>query len=186
MGTTSAGYRGLKRRYIGPVMLCGIILLLLCACFTFFSSNGTGANTGPQTHYVGFSLEGGMTLQEAIDGSSDGDTILLAPGLYNASAVIDKAITIKGTPQGTPVLQPAKSAPMLTVGSKGVTLSGLTFSGMKRSGAAIYAKDSPDLRIDGCVFLECSSAVELEQCQGLRQCFDYQCFHIIYEKWRGP
>jgi len=163
MGSTRPEHRGVMGQCRSPVLLLFALAILLLSCLSLVCP---AAGSGPKanTLYVGFGSDSYAGLQEAIDAASGGDTILVAPGLYNTSAKVDKALTIKAADEGSPILQPSSSAPMLEVESEGVTITGLTFSGIKRTGSAISAKSSPDLRIEDCVFMECVSAIAIREC----------------------
>ena len=60
--------------------------------------DGAGGSTG---RFLLVGNGGFATIQEAIDASSDGDTILVAPGTYNENVVVNKSITLLGAQSGT-------------------------------------------------------------------------------------
>ena len=57
------------------------------------------------------------TIQEAINGSSVGDTIEVSPGTYVENLVVDRSLTIYGTDKASTIVIPALSAPNPCTGS---------------------------------------------------------------------
>jgi len=72
------------------------------------------------------------TIQLAVDGVSDGDTILVGPGTF-AGALVDKSVEIKGVGGATIDSGPVHGSGLiqgfrLLAGSAGATISHLTFT----------------------------------------------------------
>lgn len=85
-----------------------------------------------------------MTIQEAIDSASAGDTILADAGIYNESLVVDKPLTLQGAQAGVPAKALVNGLPLgavrsgsetvidsahcLLILSSGVTIDGFSFT----------------------------------------------------------
>jgi len=55
------------------------------------------------------------TLQACIDGSANGDSINIAPGFYNTSVTLNKAVSLIGAGVGSTFIQALSSQRVVTV-----------------------------------------------------------------------
>jgi nitrous oxidase accessory protein len=78
------------------------------------------------------------SLKKAVSIASDGDTILLNPGIYKeGNIVITKSITIIGN--GNPILDGEHKCEIFTVSGKNITIKGITFRNSGYSAMNDYA-----------------------------------------------
>jgi len=99
---------------------------------------------------VGSGPEDFATIQESINKSTDGDTILISPGTYDEQLNIDKDVTLTSSDVSTTIIQPTTApAPgtfdiAFDAGSSGATLENLTLdfdNTGSRSGFGIVVSD---------------------------------------------
>lgn len=106
------------------------------------------------------------SFQQAYAVSAEGDTIMIMGGQYSVeNIVIDKAITLIGKQGATFVA--ASGGEILTIVSDGVTIDGLTFTGVEtnylKENAGIRIRRSKEFRIANCRFDQCFFAIYLER-----------------------
>jgi hypothetical protein len=92
------------------------------------------------------------TLTQAINESSDGDTIHLASGTYAAGEVIGESIAIAGGPglAGSVVISGSHSyGDGLTIDDANVVLSNLTITGVHGCSSGVYAYGGADVTLNG-------------------------------------
>ncbi|WLR54255.1 nitrous oxide reductase family maturation protein NosD [Mesobacillus subterraneus] len=90
-----------------------------------------------------FKVEVGQSIQKAVENANNGDTILIFPGLYKESVVINKEVSIKG--EDGAIIDGGGEGNVITVTASNVVLDGLTIqnsgSGQEDSGIHIKKAD---------------------------------------------
>ena len=69
------------------------------------------------------------TIQAAIDGASDGDTVLVNNGTYMESIIIDKQISLNGWDNATTLINGSEDSHVIMVQVDNVNISGFTVQG---------------------------------------------------------
>jgi nitrous oxidase accessory protein len=87
-----------------------------------------------------FKVEAGQSIQRAVDNARNGNTILISPGLYKESVLINKEVTIKGE-EGA-IIDGGGEGNVITIIASNVVLDGLTIqnSGSGQEDSGIYIK----------------------------------------------
>ncbi|MBT2685243.1 nitrous oxide reductase family maturation protein NosD [Bacillus sp. ISL-37] len=87
-----------------------------------------------------FKVEVGQSIQRAVDNARNGNTILISPGLYKESVLINKEVTIKGE-EGA-IIDGGGEGNVITITASNVVLDGLTIqnSGSDQDDSGIYIK----------------------------------------------
>ncbi|GAM16116.1 right-handed parallel beta-helix repeat-containing protein [Mesobacillus selenatarsenatis] len=115
-------------RLTGPLAFNFFLLLMLIPIHTYADE---------------FKVEVGQSIQEAVDNAKNGDTILISPGLYKESVLINKEVTIKG--EGGAIIGGGGEGNVITVTASNVVIDGLTIqnsgSGQEDSGIYIQSAD---------------------------------------------
>lgn len=86
----------------------------------------------------------GQTLQEIIDGTSPGDTVLIEPGDYVRAVTVDKAVTLMPRTPGT--------VRLAGLSGSAATVAGILFDGELTGKSTTLAVCGPGLRFEDCVF----------------------------------
>ncbi|MBN1280118.1 MAG: right-handed parallel beta-helix repeat-containing protein [Candidatus Thermoplasmatota archaeon] len=115
-------------------IIIGIAMLVVTA--TVASGCNTTLSTNPHAQNRGWLYVGGTgfgnysTIQEAIDASSNGDTIFVYNKTYNENVDTKlKKITLMGENKETTVIQGVTVDPVVKIGTSDVTLTGFTLIG---------------------------------------------------------
>jgi parallel beta-helix repeat protein len=84
-------------------------------------------------------------IQDAINNTSDGDTIIVHSGVYYENVVVDKSVTLKGI--GHPVVDACGEGDAIRLTADGITLVGFTAtnSGSSWGGAGIMVISSDNI-----------------------------------------
>jgi len=93
----------------------------------------------------------GDSIQEAIDASSEGDTIVVLNATYYENIIISKRLILYGL--GAPVVDADSEGNPFTLSSDGIVLKGFTATHAGRDGAGIYVTSSNNI-------IESNNAIE--------------------------
>ena len=104
----------------GIVIVCAAILFLWfvgSASATTWSVDGSGGANFTR-------------IQDAIDNSSDGDTILVYSCAYSENVVVNKSVTLRGI--GQPVVDAGRHGNAVTLTAEGITVEGFNVTNSGR------------------------------------------------------
>lgn len=92
------------------------------------------------TYAEEFKVEAGQSIQRAVDSAKNGDTILISPGLYKESVMINKEVSIKG--EKGAIIDGGGEGNVILVTASNIALEGLTIqnSGSGQEDSGIYIK----------------------------------------------
>jgi len=102
-------------------------MIIICGCL---DDTFTGKNVSIKGKDEIYS-----TIMDAINKSSEGDTILVSKGIYNETFSIDKSITLIGENKNTTIISGNKTGDVIHITSNFVNISGFT---IKNSGNVEY------------------------------------------------
>lgn len=125
-----------------------------------------------------------LTIQEALDASSPGDTIVIAPGTYAVNLVLSTDIELRGETADSPTILESATWDQAIIRIEGgevacsVTLANLTLEGSY--GIAVFCGPDSTVALDNCAFDEneiglfahSNASVTISECRFLHQ---YQC-----------
>ncbi len=110
------------------ILIVSVTIFVLCFVGTASATNWSVDGSG------GADFTG---IQDAINNATDGDTIIVHPGVYHENVVVNKSVTLKGI--GHPVVDTKGSGSAITLTADGTTLEGFTAT---NSGSSWQDKDA--------------------------------------------
>ena len=104
------------------------------------------------------------TISDAISAARNGDSIHLAPGVFQENITLDKALTLLGSPDNRSTIDGSGSGTVITITSPNVQISGVTVrnSGdiIEDSDACIYAtKEATNIKLEGNSLAQCAFGI---------------------------
>ena len=111
------------------ILITGLTMIVCLFCIYCLSMEGTGAE-------IIVDAGGGgdhTTIQQAVDNSTDGDTIIVKDGTYTENVVVNKEVTIRSEhgAVSTSVHAKSESYAVFRVDADNVTISGFKITGAK-------------------------------------------------------
>jgi parallel beta-helix repeat protein len=112
------------------ILVIGIILLLLCGGVTAFNTTSVKPQLKGQTLYVGGSGPGNYSrIQDAIDNTSDGDTVFVYndSSPYNETLILGRSINLVGQDKFSTIIRGNGNNIILKIESTNSIINGFTF-----------------------------------------------------------
>lgn len=111
------------------LMVIGIIILMVGVSIpsTGIKVKKSNASFVGNTYYVGGIGPGNYSkIQDAIDNTTDGDTIFVFNGTYYENVIIDKSINLIGEDKETTIIEGSESGNFINISADWVNISGFT------------------------------------------------------------
>jgi len=102
------------------------------------------------------------SIQDAVNASSDGDTILVYAGYYIENVTVRKDVTITGNGSGDTLLYGAGTGDALYIRANGTSVSGLKVLNSAWGTAGIHLDHAWDIQIDGINLTSVHRGVEID------------------------
>jgi len=133
-----------------------VILTLLLVITFLYSSLDTigfdGEKTRATTYYVGAG-EIYTTINSALDATSEGDTIIVRPGLYDEKVVLTKQISLIGSGSNNTRITGADTGSQIRIEADGCRIIGFNLSDPQYETYGVFFKSSENV-IENCTFYE--------------------------------
>ncbi|MFC1602510.1 nitrous oxide reductase family maturation protein NosD [Pseudomonadota bacterium] len=105
-----------------------------------------------------------LTIQAAITAAASGDSLHIAPGIFQENILIDKPLFLRGAPDNKSIIDGSGKGKVITITSPNVHVSGLTVrhSGdiIEDSDACIYVtKKAANVKLDGNSLNQCAFGI---------------------------
>ncbi len=139
-----------------------IIFILLFCLFNFILNNNCIKAKEGEKLFVGGEGIGNFTkIQDAIDNSSNSDTLIVYPGTYNESILINKSINLVGLNKNLTIIKGNKSIYIISVKSSNVNITNFTIKN-GRIGIYIYDADYSYTKILNNIFTENTEGIRFQ------------------------
>ncbi|MGA1820248.1 MAG: nitrous oxide reductase family maturation protein NosD [Thermoplasmatota archaeon] len=136
-----------------------ISVVIVTGALPFVASGMDDATRGYSTLNVGEDKDY-RTINEALENASSGDRIVVFPGSYYESIVINKSLTLEGKGMDNTGLIASSGGVMATVKADGCTISGFAFIGGEDTEACLVLNSSKNT-VSSCLFKNGRSAVKM-------------------------
>ena len=127
LGSIYEDVNQMKRKWL----VVGIILFFIGTCIIPAIAQDTEKplpTSRGSWLYVGGSGPGNYTrIQDAIDNTSDGDTVFVFNGTYYENVIINKAINLIGENRNTTIIDGNESGNVIKLVANGIEVTGLRF-----------------------------------------------------------
>ena len=123
------------------------IIMAFCLIFAIMPQNKVYSSNN--VLYVGGSGEGNYSsIQDAINNASNGDTIIVYPGIYEENIVVDKSVKLIGMNREKTIIDGCKKGFVVKIMANGVTIKNFTMRNSGYSHAAIYVTSDENCIMD--------------------------------------
>jgi len=115
------------------IIILGVILILLMSSPSF-NCNGTEGVTSSIIYVDADGTSDYTRIQDAIDYSSEGDTIYVFNGTYKENIIVDKSITLTGEDKNSTIIDGSGHRNVIDIVSNTVTINGFTIQNSSLDG----------------------------------------------------